>query len=396
MKVTDNTISNPGARSWDQRAPRDAPFRASETIAGIRSGGWFESYTQADTWCPTWAVDGNMYSPFTDGWVHGFKVNSLGDNPATGQARISGDNPLDLKIDNVGSESASAVPYEGRYPAGSLVLDGVWYYGAYCLKDNNHGLNWDIPGPLVGFRVSEDLGQTWTDTNHTPETSLFGESGLSGNWVKFRALHFVDFGQNMEASPDGYVYLVGHGSMTSAKNPSWILGDDIVLSRVIPSPESINDPAAWQFFAGKSSDGDLWSSDVTEARPIASWPGHMGCVTITYHSPSKLYLMCVTDGWPTGIDMTSDILEADSPTGVWRMAADTEKFGTQTYFLNFPSRFMSPDGSRAWLSYSANFTSHMEHPRRKVDPPGSRYAMCLLELELPALKRDEDKWLEDF
>lgn len=89
--------------------------------------------------------------------------------------------------------------------------------------------------------------------------------------------------------------------------------------------------------------------------------------------------------------MNSYILEADSLTGVGRMAASVEDFGTPAHFLNFPSKFMSPDRSRAWLSYSGNFTSDMQHPGLKVDPAGSQEAMCLLELELLPLNRGEDK-----
>lgn len=389
MKNTNLNNAHADSRTWDQRAPREAPFQASQLIAGIRSTGSIATYTVADTWYPSWASDGNLYSPFTDGWVHGFKAWSVGEEATTGQARISGDNPLDLKIESLGAVAASPGQYGGRYPGGSLVLDGVWYYGTYCLEDAGRGLNWDILGPLVGFRVSEDLGETWTETPHTPESSIFSESGLDGSWVKFGAPHFVDFGQNMEASPDGFAYLVGHGSMTSASNLSWISGDDVFLARVKPSPETINDPAAWQFFAGKSSDGESWSDRVEDARPIASWPGHMGCVTVTYHAPTRRYLMCVTDGWPTIKEMSSYILEADSLTGVWRMAAYMENFGTQAYFLNFPSKFISADGETAWLSYSANFTSHMQHPALEVDPPASRYAMCLLELKFVPLEREE-------
>jgi len=102
-------------------------------------------------------------------------------------------------------------------------------------------LFWDVLGPLVGFRVSHDLCKTWIDTPNSPTSPIFSESGLEENWVKFGAPHFVDFGQNMGASPDGYAYLVGHGSMTSAQNLSLMTGDDVFLARVLPSPETVND-----------------------------------------------------------------------------------------------------------------------------------------------------------
>ena len=53
--------------------------------------------------------------------------------------------------------------------------------------------------------------------------------------VKIGAPHFVDFGKNMEHSPDGNAYLVGHGAEYPDKEPrvanlSWISGDQIYLS----------------------------------------------------------------------------------------------------------------------------------------------------------------------
>ena len=72
---------------------------------------------------------------------------------------------------------------------------------------------------------------------------------------------------------------------------------------------------------------------------------------------------------------------ADDLTGPWRMVAYMENFGKQAYFLNFPSKFISADGERAWLCYSANFTNGNRHPAIGVDPAGSRYAMCLMEVE---------------
>lgn len=373
-------------KSWDQEAPREAPFQASPTFSGLRMSGPLATYTVADTWYPTWAADDDLYTPFTDGCVFGLKVMSLGEEASTGHARIQGDDPLDLHIDRVGAMLGSPAPYGGRYPGGSLAHNGAWYYSTYCLDETDRGLNWDILGPMVGFRVSTDGGQNWTETSRTPSEPLFGESGHSDVPVKMGAPHFVDFGRNMEHSPDGYAYLVGHGSMTSKTNLSWISGDDIFLARTIPSAETIDDADAWQFFGGRSDEADVWVADIRDARPIASWPGHMGCVTVTYHAPSGKYLMCITDGWPTIKEMTSYILECDSLTGVWKMVAYMPSFGKQAYFLNFPSKFISEDGTSLWLSYSANFTNGYLKTSIEPDPMGSRYAMCLLQLELIGAK----------
>lgn len=376
----------PTAVVWDQEAPRQAPFAASDQFVGLRATGRSASYTIADTWYPSWGSDDRLYSPFTDGKVHGVTSWSVGENATTGYAVIAGADPLDLNIEGVGVVAASPGSYGGRYPSASLMHDGVWYYGTYCLDDRGRGLNWDRLGPFVGFRTSTDNGATWVEAPHTPEAPLFGESAFDSAPIKMGAPHFVDLGKNMEYSPDGWAYLVGHGSSTSSSQLTWISGDDIYLARVRPSVETINDPRCWEFYTGQATDStQKWSLELSDATPIASWPGHMGCATVTYLPHTCKYLMCVTDGWPTIKEMDSYVLEADQLHGPWRMVSYMEEFGKQAYFLNFPSKFISTEEDRAWLCYSANFTSDYMHPKIEVDPVGSRYAMCLMEVELMRL-----------
>ena len=45
-----------------------------------------------------------------------------------------------------GLAKGDASPYRGRYPCGSLVHNGVWYYGTYCLAPD--GL---VPQNLVAY-----------------------------------------------------------------------------------------------------------------------------------------------------------------------------------------------------------------------------------------------------
>ena len=94
---------------------------------------------------------------------------SIGENATTGSGVIIGDDPRDLIVKHVSPlQIASPKPYEGRYPCGSLVYNGVWYYGTYCLGPSTHtmhdnvSLNCPILGPMPGFRISTDYGKTWT------------------------------------------------------------------------------------------------------------------------------------------------------------------------------------------------------------------------------------------
>jgi hypothetical protein len=96
----------------------------------------------------------------------------------------------------------------------------------------------------------------------------------------------------------------------------------------------------------------------------------------------KKYLLCVTDGWPTISTMNTYILESDTITGPWKLVTFMEKFGAQGYFVNIPSKFISSSGTNMWLCYSANFTNPYLGTNFPADPAGSKYAMCLQEIEL--------------
>lgn len=380
------THPNESTQSWDNTAPHECPFQSSTDITGLRRTGNYAAYTRADTWYPSWGADDRLYTPFTDGTVFGLGSNSdehNGQTATTGHAILTGDDPLDLQISDVGTYGGPASPYLGRYPSASLHHDGTWYYGTYCLDEAGRGLNWDILGPFVGFRTSTDDGATWQDGPDTPANPLFGETAEHGQPVRMGSPHFVDFGRNMQHSPDGYAYLVGHGSRIPGANLSWISGDEITLARVRPTPDTIHDPTQYEWAAGHNRDGSpRWTATLDDAQPIAAWPGHMGCVTVTYLPARRKYLMCVTDGWPTIKSMHSYVLEADDLHGPWRMAAYMNDFGVQGYFLNFPSKFVDEDTGRAWLCYSANFTNGYLGTQWRSDPEGSRYAMCLQEVLL--------------
>lgn len=439
--------------SWNDPVPDGCPFAPSPTLAGIRFTGRHGNYQVGDTFYPSWASDGNLYSPWTDGVTDGVRCSSggnLAQGYKTGHAVMTGDDPLRLVINNTSApKRAYAAPYRGRYPCGSLVHDGIWYYGTYCLGPSathmHAGFKWNWPnlGPMPGFQISRDLGKTWTDSPLSPTKPLFPEPARFLGPVRMGAPHFVDFGRNMEHSPDGKAYLLGMGAESVDPHPrpciqpgakgtayeinpdcndpvhlqmrpgeaaskelgpiyhkafadaegrpfdhgnlSWITADQVYLARVTPSPDTINDIRSYEFFAGHDTGGQPeWTSDFAKIKPLIEWNNHMGCVTATYVPGLRKYLMCVTDGWPTVAKMTSYILEADRITGPWRMVAYMKDFGEQAYFLNFPSKFISPDGRTLWLCYSANFSPGWNGVDLKINPPGGRYGLSLHEVRLQA------------
>lgn len=381
-------------RTWPSQPPPGCPFPASTSLVGLGFTGRHAEYTGADTWYPYWAADGNLYSPWTDGTVNGLGVSSAGAEAATGCATILGDDPLHLVVTNQSTFKSSPRPYEGRYPCGTLVHNGVWYYGTYCLHPSGRvdrdGIpyNWPWLGPFVGFRTSTDFGRTWTETPHTPARPLFGETALQGEPVRIGSPHFVDFGRDLQHSPDGRAYLAAHGASRGpdarrfAYN-SWITGDEIYLVRVRPEPASMNDASRYEYFAGNDAQGEpVWSTEFARLKPIAAWPDNMGCVTITYDAPLKKYLMCVTDGGNTVGFFNTYLLESDRVTGPWRLVSYLKHFGEQAYFVNIPSKFIGADGRTLWLCYAANFSQGWGGVNFRSRPNGSRYGMCLQEVRL--------------
>jgi hypothetical protein len=387
---------------WPSEVPEDCPFEPSGELNGIKFLGLKSGFHYGDTWYPTWASNDTMYSPWTDGktkrldgytdwsqsWVDPVHIT-------TGQGVIIGDDPLSLKAYSIGLDKTSpAFPYHGRYPAGSLIYNGVWYYGTYCLDPAGYTeygdkiINWPWMGPFVGFRHSEDYGHTWTVCPHEPADPIFGETGINGYPVKIGAPHFVDFGKNMQYSPDGKAYLVAHGADTTDTewrvcNDSWITGDQVYLLRVTPSIENINDASKYEYYGGKDEQGDpVWTQKFKKIKPLLEWNNNMGCVTITYNAPLKKYIMCVTDGGNTYSKMNTYLMEADEITGEWKMITYMKDFGEQAYFVNIPSKFISKNGKTAWLLYSGNYWENMNGESVGVNPPGSHYGMVFQKIQL--------------
>ena len=388
---------------WKSETPSDCPFQQSKEFRQIRFLGVKSGFQYGDTFYPTWADDDLLYSPWTDGktwrldgsWDYSNSgYSGSKEHTTTGQAVLEGNDPENLVGYSLGTQTASSLPYQGRYPCGSLMHNGIWYYGTYCLGPSpgaqygNMVINWPWLGPFVGFRTSTDKGLTWKDCPHTPEKSIFGETGINGYPVKIGSPHFVDFGKNMEYSPDGKAYMVAHGADINDKMPrfwnsSWITGDQIYLLRVTPSLENINDITKWEFYAGKDAKGNpVWSSNFNDIRPLLEWNNNMGCVTVTYNAPLKRYLMCVTDGGNTCSKMNTYVLESNSLTGDWKLVTYMKDFGEQAYFVNIPSKFISSDGQTMWLMYSGNYATNWNGEQIKQNPIGSHYGLVMQKIQL--------------
>jgi hypothetical protein len=193
----------------------------------------------------------------------------------------------------------------------------------------------------------------------------------------------------MQYSPDGKAYLVAHGAHGPDGWANWIAGDAVYLLRVTPSVSTINDPAAYEFFAGRDADGrPRWSHDFAAMQPLLIWHRQLGSVTVTYNAPLECYLMCVSrpaDGYSSLGTYDTMILESPAIIGPWSLVHYLHNFGAEAYFVNIPSKFISADGQTAWLCYSANFAHFVprEEPiTHDSVPPGSQYSLCLREFSI--------------
>ncbi len=407
-------------RAWPFTAPpAGCPFPQSTEITGVIFTGLHAEYDDngkrgADTWYPSWADDDRMVSPWTDGYARtndgsNKRLQSYSGTDlffpkvtTTGYAVIEGSDPLKLKITRIGLLRHEPYPYGGQYPCGSLACNGVWYYGSYALDSRKN--TWDTMGPFVGFDISKDFGKTWEQTR-TAKDPLFGETGKTGApvklWhrqaeydaspyakgvpgtkVKIGAPHFVDFGKNMQHSPDGKAYLVAQGDTRPNPQTAYAACDQAYLLRVKPSPATMNNPRAYEFFAGHGKDGKpIWTSDFKEIQPLLEWNNHMGCVTITYDSPLKKYLMWITDSRGPNNDccgaFDSFLLESSAMTGPWKMVVYLKHFGDQAYFINVPSRFIGSDGRTLWMCHSGQWEA-----KAKCNLAGCSYALCLRQIRL--------------
>ena len=404
-----------------------SPLPQSSHFSGIRFTGRYRDYhetIEADTWYPSWAADGLLYSPFADGrvkrssgeWVgsrcywdpgwyppelwfrklgrqfsKGRITTEIPKQSSTGNAVLSGADPFALTVSPLESSNYESTRYEGYYPCANLFYKNVWYYGRYyChrwLNDHSIPITYELGG-FGGFRISLDRGKSWQETPFDDKHPLFPEAGRcsGGAPIKLGTPHFVDFGRELEHSPDGYAYLAGHGTRDPEGICNWSSGDAVFLARVRPSPETINRADAWEFYSGKDSTGHpVWSKDFTRIVPIIEWPGHAGCVNITYHPGMRKYLGILCSGWQDGDGGTYDtwVIESNDLTGPWFNIAYLKGMGVQPYFVCAPSKFLGP-GSKVVLFYSANWRADRPGVTSWKDPngPPGRYSLCVAEFEL--------------
>ena len=242
-------------------------------------------------------------------------------------------------------------------------------------RDVCGGNSWCVGGPFVGWQHSTDRGKSWTvPTAINSSHNIFGQP-----WprppapfqFKVQQVRWVDFGKNNEHSPDGAHYLLAHGcNGTAGYNCTWTQGSHLYLLRILHlSPLTVNDLAAWEFWAGPRRG---WSTDFADLEPTLAWPNRLGPAAISWVGGAVNKFVLVV-GTPTvGLEMSPTldtwIAEADALTGPYRLVQYLPAFGNQGYNPNSPAKFWAGGlNSTGWLWYSAMWTH--DSPAVKPEPP---------------------------
>jgi hypothetical protein len=275
---------------------------------------------------------------------------------------------------------------DSLYPCVSLIADGVFYIGSYSAFDDG--------GRFNGFRYSRDWN-AWTEAvtenwknerwidGRTARTDFFG---TDKDPRRFNVLHAVVFGQDNAGSPEGKIYLSGHGQVKGGKS-NWDKGDAIYLCRVEARPGAVTRPEAYEFFGGRDEKGrPQWVGDVRKSEPILEWKNHLGSESITYIPALRKYLMTVARLRENESNLPYNLLtfwEADAITGPYRLVHYLRDWGPQAYFPNIPAKFLSADGRTLWLCVSCNYST------KEQKPFGCRYAASFHEI---VLEMKDDPW----
>jgi hypothetical protein len=321
------------------------------------------------------------------------KKNST-NRTTTGNAIIVGDDPFDLSFRVLPPTELVLSLFGCCYPAGCLVKDGTWYYACQYRSHfvDQHGVQQCFAQGPNRLRISHDLGKTWEWSRFDDYDPVIPEIGAcAGNApMKFGNAHFVDFGKNMEHSPDGYAYLIGHGTCDPEGVSNWSSGDAVFLARVTPAPDAINSQSSYEYFVGRKIDGSpSWSTRFEDIKPLFQWASRCGMTYITYFPAIRKYIAVVCAGWPNGGGSQRDtwIAEADALWGPWSIVTYWNAFGEGAYYAQIPSKFIKPDGSFV-MFYSGGWAGptpippELQKDPTLVDHPSSQYTLCAAEFQL--------------
>ena len=332
------------ANSVTTRAPRGGitPYPASPIIKAITWAPASSIIHQAegsDNWPNTWGADDNLYTAYGDGWGFDPKIP---EKRSLGFAVISGSPPAFTGVNYRSPTGEQTGDGEaGKKASGMLMVDGVLYM--WVRNAGNSQLAW-----------SKDYGKTWAWSTWKFTTS-------------FGCPTFLNFGKNNEGARDEYVYMYSPDN-----DNAYLPADRIVLTRV---PKGrITNRDAYEFFNGIDAKGNpLWAIDITRRQGVFTHKGQSFRPSVSYHAPSKRYLLTQTLPAPGGGPFSGQgfaIFDAPEPWGPWTTGFFTERWDVDPGDTSsFPTKWMSDDGKTLYLVFSGDDSFSIRKATLTIVPP---------------------------
>jgi hypothetical protein len=313
------------------------PIRGISVEAPIPVGD-----NQGDTWAPTWANDGHIYSPSNDtaGFHSAAKANIAFN-------RIDGEDPLHL-----GGKTINPMPQYGKEAekgpdgctwksSGCACIDGVlyWVVARHHYGDDSGDPHRRQTAQNASIIKSVDYGRTWT---RSAELNYHAPM-FPGR--RFATPYFVEFGRNgaAPANVGEYVYALSN-------NGFWDCGDDMIVGRVRRSRIGRLKAADWEFHVGGNAGAASWTSNMNDAVPVLKDPGKFGMTGATYLHRYQRYLMV---GWyyPAGGGKMAgaathtvwDFYESPRPWGPWTKIGSYDSQPSGYYSPEVCAKFQTSD-----------------------------------------------------
>jgi hypothetical protein len=249
--------------------------------------------------------------------------------------------------------------------SGCTFVDGALYWTLarhkYPENEWQIGLRQDaINSSLV---KSTDFGRSWTRSfDQNIKSPMFSGSG-------FATPYLIDYGRTADAvdGSDRYVYAISN-------NGFWDNGDTLILGRVERHRIGLLNGADWEFLSsGHEISEQIWTGDVTAAKPILSRPGKLGETGAVYLPTRGRYLMIswyypAGSGYFRGASRTTvwDFYEAPKPWGPWSHIHSHTWFPQGYYCPSICPKFQSED--RIYVFTAGDFNDWWDYYRLTIVP----------------------------
>ncbi len=315
-----------------------------------------------DSWNPTWADDGDLYTIADD--TEGFLDHPISSNLAI--YKITGDRPREIKV-----ELVNTMPQFGKctelnpvdnccWKASSLsCIDGILYLAVSRNRYARIPETFDIQQSWdATILSSRDHGKTWSATPDLNHAMFPGHA--------FSNPAFVQYGKNGAAGPDGsdvYIY-------ATSNDGTWNNGNSMILGRVRRDRIAALQPADWEFVHDfNAAHQPLWGPRPETAIYTFRAPGRTGMAGIQHVPALGRYILPqwhypTLNESPQTINWSFsrfELYESAVPWGPWTLFHSQDYRPLGLYNPSIPSKFISADGRNFWMLAAGDFSTK-DHP----------------------------------